>query len=179
MQPCAIFYLQEDKIVGEIVGEEGNVENLCFPLQQVSLDELALLRESTDAGFVLKKGTSYYYADVSIVRNHRIVLENAPAHLCANCRFLSALPDEEGGCAKVRAFSRKIENFDFITYGYETFGTVSDVFMVHRCLHWQRSNYYPKRRVSQKDKLELASFLFDDVKDYNELRQRIQKISNR
>ena len=107
-------------------------------LREITLAELQKFRSSEVPGFVLKSNNNYYYSDAinSSLRefgfsNHKCATSNGTV-----CHRLSAALDEEGGCAKVRGFSTHIENFPFITYGYETFNTKNDVFIVLNCYHF-------------------------------------------
>ena len=57
------------------------------------------------------------------------------------CQRLTAASDKNGGCGKVRAYSRCIERFDWITLGYETFNTANnDVFFVGECMNYIKAN---------------------------------------
>ena len=111
-----------------------------FPLKVVSVDELAKLRSSGKPGFLLKENEIYYYAKIDpIIRiiSHEIMTP----HLCGKkgheCRRLAALSDAKGGCAKVRDKYKYIENYSFITKGFETFNTDYDSFVVFECSHYK------------------------------------------
>lgn len=113
-----------------------------FTLKEVSDEELKAYRNSGTPGFVLKMDEKMYYARIPV--NLNLVTANLlGSHMCAHsktvCKRLSALSDEEGGCAKVRECSCCIERYDWITRGYETFGTKKDVFVVISCNHFEKS----------------------------------------
>ncbi len=111
-----------------------------FPLKVVSVDDLVKLRYSGKPGFLLKENEIYYYAKIDpIIRiiSHEIMTP----HLCGKkgheCRRLAALSDAKGGCAKVRDKYKYIENYSFITKGFETFNTDYDSFVVFECSHYK------------------------------------------
>ena len=52
------------------------------------------------------------------------------------CKRLLALPDEKGGCEKVRNHSSFLERYPWIKEGYETFNTRKDIFVVKKCEHY-------------------------------------------
>lgn len=142
-----------------------------FRFQDVSVQELEELRKSETAGLVLKIDGRLYYAEISKDVN----LSSANYfgnHMCSfnnvTCKRLSAATDEEGGCAKVRDFSCGIERYDWITRGYETFGTTHDVFVVAQCNHFEKCP--PRKSVSVIRKKELheslREFLHDRGNDY-------------
>ena len=146
-----IFLIRDDYTIEYQLKER----SFFISLTQVSKDELYNLKEEGEPGVVYKKGQNLFYANLSSFPFQvvRLTLANTRSHACAICRHLSALPDEQGGCSKVRAFSRNIENFDYILEGYETFNTPSDVFIVCKCLNWEREHYVPKKyTLSEKNK---------------------------
>ena len=111
-----------------------------FPLKVVSVDDIVKLRSSGKPGFLLKENEIYYYAKIDpIIRiiSHEIMTP----HLCGKkgheCRRLAALSDAKGGCAKVRDKYKYIENYSFITKGFETFNTDYDSFVVFECSHYK------------------------------------------
>ena len=114
------------------------VEKLEFDLSQIEAEELGKIREQETPGFVLKMNGNLYYTEVpseisflgsNILGVHRCATQNK------ECKRLSALDDEEGGCAKVRNKSVRIEDYEWIKEGYETFNTLHDAFVVGNCLH--------------------------------------------
>lgn len=112
-----------------------------FPLQVVSVDELVGLRSSGKPGFLLKENEIYYYAKIDpIIRiiSHEIMTPHLCGKKCHECRRLAALSDAKGGCAKVRDKYKYIENYPFITKGFETFNTIhNDSFVVFECSHYK------------------------------------------
>lgn len=178
----ATFWLSQESLDARIVtvdDEVSKVEKFSFPLQEVSVTELSAIKERNIPGFVLKKDNHIYYTNITEISNHRIMLDNANTHMCRSCQCLSAASDEDGGCAKVRAFARDIENFDWIAYGFETFNTDSDVFIVLDCLHWKKVVYRPTRKITEKDKTALAQFLNEGIDDYHDVKLLIERLSRR
>lgn len=113
-----------------------------FPLREISREEIFILYESGVPGFVLKEHGKFYYAEIK--RNTKIESSMLGKHLCANCQHLSSASDEEGGCIKVRSLSKGIERFDFISFGFETFNTRSDSFIVFSCSNFEDDHPRPK-----------------------------------
>lgn len=122
------------------------VEPLNFPLIEVSSEALADYRKKGIPSFVLKTDGKLYYS--AIPDNISFVSSTIlGAHQCAiagkECRRLSAASDEDGGCEKVRNYSKYIERYSWITTGYETFNTKQDSFVVAKCLNYKKC---PHRR---------------------------------
>ena len=119
-------------------------QHLSFPLKEVTLEELQEARKTKIPYLVLKDYGKYYLAEI----RYDLVFVSSKilgAHLCSFCDHVSAASDEEGGCIKVRHFSKCIEEYPFIELGYETFNTVSNIFVVPQCTHFEPS---PKRKNS-------------------------------
>lgn len=145
------------------------VEHMPFNLVEVTSEELAGYRRSGISSFVLKVDGKLYYSkipnNISFVSSNILV-----AHSCATagkeCQRLSAASDEQGGCAKVRDRSKRIEKYPWITTGYETFNTKHDSFVVVNCLHYEKCP--PRKKLSiieiNSARLGLAQFVWDDVR---------------
>ena len=103
-------------------------------LTLISLEEAEMLRAIGMPSLIYKKNGQLFHKEIS-----RSDFFSFGTHLCASgtscCQKLSAASDEEGGCAKVRDVgkSKKIEKYDFIKEGYETFGVRFDSFIVLNC----------------------------------------------
>lgn len=114
---------------------------LNFPLKKVSLERLSEYKEKCIPIFVLKIGKEFYYTKIPYKMN--LVGYNLlwNLHICATkgkaCRRLSSATDENGGCAKVRNFSKNIEKYPWITKGYETVNTIQDCMFVAECLNFE------------------------------------------
>ena len=150
-----------------------------FELRSISTPELKLLREGKKPYFILKKGDRLFAA--KIVRDINFVsttLWGRP-HKCAcagrECLHLSAANDEKGGCEKVRKYSTQIEDYPWITLGYETFNTINDAMVVLECEHFEKMPYREPlpRGKAQSLKLSIAQYVWPDAKDANDVRKRL------
>jgi len=89
------------------------------------------------------------------------------AHKCNSvgnvCHKLSASKDEFGGCQKVRDTHKFLENYPWITKGYETFNTMHNSFVVADCLHYEKCP--PRREFTAMEinriKDSLESYAYD------------------
>ena len=143
-------------------------------LVSVSAEEIAEIRRSGAPSFVIKVDGQLYYGSTDKVTLGAYSL--CGAHQCGSCNRLSAASDEKGGCAKVRNCSKGIERYPWITTGYETFNTKHDSFVVGNCLHYEQ---YPTRKkisvsASNRAKLSLAQFVWDDVTSREEVAKRVE-----
>lgn len=91
---------------------------------------------------VIKKEGKLYYS-LEIPRNiaffeGSLEISEKRFHLCARCKRFSPLCEEEGGCSKIRDNSRHIEDYPFITDGYETFGSSHSQMVILRCEHYEK-----------------------------------------
>ena len=155
-----------------------------YPLAEITLEQIKELRKTDIPSFLLKEDGKYYFA--KIPKQLNFTSSNLMGmHCCANslntCHHLSAASDEDGGCAKVRGFSRGIERYPWITMGYETFNVCHGCFVVLKCNHFEVAP--PRKPVTIKEKNEakllLAQFVWDDVDNLTQVRQRIEKNFNR
>lgn len=168
--------LNERKKLGE------RVEEKTFPLREINLEELAELRKTKKPSFVLKEDGRYYYAEISPYMTF-IASSFLGKHKCATaekvCNLLSAAPDEEGGCEKVRNRSANIEKYPWITKGYETFGMDGrDTFVVLECQHYEKTLDRPHRTLDEVNqmKLGLSYFVWEEgAKNRTEMLERISK----
>ena len=153
------YYLFSKNKVNEVV------EPLIFPLTEVTPKELLKYRNSNTPSFVLKKDSKLYYA--TIPRNLNLCSASIfEVHQCGNeCCHVSALPDEQGGCAKIRDRYPRIENYDFIKRGYQTFNTSHDAFVVAICFHYEKCTPRPKLSTEELNqaRLGLAQFAWADL----------------
>lgn len=120
-------------------------------LKEVSEEELLKYRASHTPGLVLVANGRFFYAPIS--GNLTLDLGKHQCSLDGKvCHHLSALPDENGGCPKVRDLffnslngrfttlksSKRIEKYDFIGLGYETFNLGDyENFTVCSCAHYR------------------------------------------
>lgn len=124
-----------------------------FSLTPVTELELLQLRKNHVPSLVLKIGENLYHTELK----KGMTVSITPCHCCNDpnhdCKRLLALPFEEGGCQKVEKFARRIENYPFITIGYETFWTQHNVLVVIECKNYEKS---PARAK------------FDPIKQFND-----------
>lgn len=155
-----------------------------YPLKEVTPDELAEYRKAKVPSFVLKIDGKLYHCNIPEDTSFQSYTLLGP-HKCATsskeCNRLSAASDEQGGCAKVRAYSVGIERYPWIEVGYETFGTKFDSFVVVECSHYEKCpprKHYTPAEITQK-RLSLAQFFWDDVETIEEWRRKKDQVFSR
>ena len=117
------------------------LKSMGIILRQVTRDELLEIRAQRIPSFVLKHNGNLYHSEIK-----KTLSANTFAffgqHKCAHndtiCNYLSAKPDHLGGCAKVRAFRSRIEDFEFIQTGFETFAVNDECFVVLKCTNHKK-----------------------------------------
>ena len=177
--------------------KEKNV--IKYPLRRVTRRELFELRATGEPGFVFKvSNEEYYYARIH--KKMRFYSQmTLGTHLCAcygsGCRRLSAALDIEGGCAKVReastelymregkdfltalSWSSRIEKYDFIQKGYESFNTDQNSLVVIKCRHFEEDEKKePSYNVSNVDdvKLSLAQYLWPETENWSGVKEHMK-----
>ena len=109
-----------------------------FNLRPITEDKLIALRVKNSPGFVLKNNDNIYYA--GILKPMRFFVHCGYEHLCIMCKRCSALPDERGGCQKIRDFDKstvlhsRINNLKEQMRYSGQFEKVSTKSLVHTCL---------------------------------------------
>lgn len=116
---------------------------IAWSLEEISVEKLTSLRKdkSGKASFVLKDKDRYFHAfipeDLNLMSQGMRIL--GKEHICAmsgkECDRLDASPDPYG-CAKIRAKHPRIENYPYITWGYEVFNSSNLCFIIGRCEHY-------------------------------------------
>lgn len=178
---------------GVVINEE--VQKKRFPLHKVSEEKLLELRIAGKPGFVAKYEGKYYYTPIP--KNMRFVTQTTMwKHVCgksgAECSRLSAASDEDGGCAKVRdltvenylsagyelreavILSKRIEKYDFITMGFESFNTAQDSFVVAACEHYKKEEKKEHTGLSvYHTKLALAQYVWPEL-SREEIREKLR-----
>ena len=132
---------------------DSNSTELSFPLLPIRQDQIKpLLRDVMDQPtFLLKVSDGgYLYCHIPEGVNLSTNLVKGFQHLCGKPRFicsrLMATSNENGGCEKVVNYSKNIEDYPWITFGYEVFGSMHNCMIVHRCEHYRPS---PPRKASR------------------------------
>lgn len=149
-------------------------------LAEVSKKDLDAFRYNDVPSFVLKIDGKLYHSEIP--RNLALVSYTILGkHMCSvaghECHRLSAASDSAGGCAKVRNRSKNIEDYDWITTGYETFNTKIDSFVVVHCSHYKPCP--PREKLDAETlihkKIGLAQFVWEDVTSLKESRARYEE----
>lgn len=157
-----------------------SVETKKFTLKEVTKKELIQYRKRGVSSFVMKLEGTLYHTEIpedlnlmtaNILGKHLCAMQNA------ECARLSAARDEDGGCKKVRDKSIGIERYPWILTGFETFNTKRDVFVVAKCLHYEK--YKPQNKYTQeqikKAKISIAQYALDDEKITSLVQVRMRK----
>ncbi len=144
-----VYYLN----VAKISYENEVISSRKIRLVEVTTKKLAEYRKSRNPFLVLKVNGRLYCTKISDELSSE--MENARIfgkHKCAcngkTCERLSSASDEEGGCAKVRNYGERIENYPFITIGYETFNTNYDALIVIECLKYKNETVLFEKKFS-------------------------------
>ena len=134
--------------------EEGIVEcgKRKFQVREVTAEEIKYFRKHHISSIIIKMESKLYIGNI----NKNKPITSTRSHMCCDkdhdCLHMYAVASSDKGCAKVISFSTGIENFDFITSGYETFGTIKDALIV-----WSCSLY--KKEPPRKPKESIQSLL--------------------
>ena len=126
----------KDKV---LISSSTQVVKVLYTLAELSEQELPSLRRSGQTGIIIKTDGKYWYSPIKFGTNFSSNLLGK-VHKCCHadslCDRLSALPDEEGGCEKVRAKEKCLEDYPWIPEGYEIFNnSFNDVFIITECEH--------------------------------------------
>ena len=152
-----------------------------YTLNSITPEALLVERLSGKPGLVLKNGTSLYYTAIPAEMKF-FTCSNIGTHLCPDCGHMSALSDSQGGCRKVRdksitfsdirgsynkkqavTGSKRIEKYDFIELGYESFNTTQDSLLVLNCK--KRVDIVPRPTPSYSEAKALKESLAEFFED--------------
>lgn len=177
--------------VTECIDESGAIiksdsKTLIYHLSKVTEEELFQHRLSKKPGFVFKKEGNLFYT--SIPKDLSLIsCRSLGAHVCAHsgsaCRHLYAKKECDGGCSKVRdnsllchrrngyttakalKLSSRIEKYNFITLGFESFNTLQTAFVVLNCSNYANSPTRHKKTVMQINnaKLAIAQYVYPEI----------------
>lgn len=136
----AFRYLDSHKNIISSKFVERKVEKIEYPLQEISVSELRHLRRTGKPGFVLKEDDKYYYARIKY--DTHFTISNLPnAHMCSYapgcCKHLSASLID--GCQMIFDIYSYIENYSWITFGYEFFNVSLGSLTVLKCSNYEKS----------------------------------------
>lgn len=135
-------YKSYRRVKEEVIGKP-IYNTYTFELSPTTAEELAKFRKAAIPTFVLKMNGNLYQATIPSDLHIRQFNLLGCFHQCSYgstnhvCDHLSAAPDYDGGCEKVRRHSLCIESYPWITKGFETFATQDDLFFVANCEHFQ------------------------------------------
>lgn len=148
-----------------------------YSLRKVSKEELLNIRCAGIPSFVLRFNGDLYYTEINNVNQINVTSQEAGSHKCATCKRCRPVADSNGGCAKVRDcstevyvremhpfkkavyMSKRLEKYDFIQYGIETFNIPLEVFDVIECENYQK---YSTRIPMGKEELRRLQLSIDE-----------------
>ena len=153
--------------------EKGKKTIKKYKLALTTAEKIFEYRKTGKAGFVFKEKDKLYFTPIP--KNVNMYLKPIDRnHLCrCDCRRATAASDNSGGCAKVRdwfwdvcihrgysfesaaVYSKKIETYDFIKLGYQTFGTIEDCLYVVECDNYEKQDQ-PTVSTFQRFKTKLT-----------------------
>lgn len=161
--------LNYSKLIGnDLLRVVRNGKKSEFLLHSLSDEEVFRFRKSKCPSFVVKVHDDLFFTNIP--KNMSISLSGH--HLCMNCQRCRAVSEEEGGCSKVRdifpdirperyleglAERKRIEKYPFIEYGYESFCTKNETFVVLQCKNFEP--FSSSRIKAKKDKKELQEIM--------------------
>ena len=159
------------------------IDSFSIPLKEVTLEELEEIRKLQKTKnlavtlFLFKEYGKYYLAELeSEISFIKTKIYN-DVHMCKECSHLSALPENRGGCPKVRSCRKKLEKYPFIDVGYQTIKRISfsndgtptwgtEIFDVIECKNFEQKKERLKSSMTMKEKIALRDSLHDYLKDF-------------
>ena len=128
-------------------GNQVTIGKKTYTMREVTEQELKILRKKRIPSLVVKIQGKLLHTCIDPQKP----VTYAPCHMCNDqshdCSHLLAKNPVEGGCFKVIERSRFIERFDFISEGYETFGTIKDSLIVIKCSNYEKSPARAKKDI--------------------------------
>ena len=162
-----VRYKTKETTDKRLVATTFEVLKVFYTLNEVAPEDLPSIRRKGIPGIVIKTDGKYYYSPIkegtSFDSN---LLGGVHKCCCADklCSRLSALSDEEGGCSKVRARVKKIENYPQIKEGFEVHHNgLDDALIVNLCEDFvdiNASSSMPKRSVNVNSLLKTLQDLY-------------------
>jgi len=122
-----------------VVQEQGkfvlSIGDRKFTLIEISVEEIEIKRRKKIPSFLLKQDGKYYWTEFP--RGISLFAEDILGqHKCSNpytlCKGID-LQLSGRGCKKILAQPPRLEDFEFITLGWETFATEHDCLSVIEC----------------------------------------------
>ena len=115
-------------------------DSIKLKMQEVTEGQITEYRQSDIPILLMKKDGKLLLTEIPTDVNIFTLAKCLGTHKCGKvreeCKRLLALPDEKGGCEKVRNHSSFLERYPWIKEGYETFNTRKDIFVVKKCEHY-------------------------------------------
>ena len=178
----------DDKIEID-VKRHGKLETICYELKETTVEFVKFLRMNNVATSVIKRNGKIYYCVLdNFLKNSKFLYTNlSPYHKCATtsctCKRLLALPEKDGGCSKVLNNKKGIEDFDWITYGYEVFNLLErqanehapvSCFVVIECEHYSHtSKETPEKSEPKKEnEVKIPKMSAKEYRLYSLFRQK-------
>ena len=165
-QPNVIKLNEFYQLIGtEILRFQDDKETKDYKLWKVKQHELIEIRAAAKPGFVLKVGNNLYYAEVPREAHLHVSAKRHTKHKCGNCSKLKQVIYGCGGCGKILdcsidtyrregcsekkavVLSKRIEKYEFIVLGFETFNVEAEDFTVVRCQNYVQGQTYTPRNA--------------------------------
>jgi len=148
---------------------EGVINKRLVP---ISVENIRKLRRRRAPYLILKVENRFYGArikwDMTFFSKETKIFD----HMCnADCRRMYARRDEDGGCEKVLDEFTRIERYDWIKLGFETFHTKTDALVVGQCSHYEKSVSNKTYTLKEKKlaRISLAQFMYEDIETYDDI----------
>ncbi|MBQ9267097.1 MAG: hypothetical protein IJ217_02290 [Clostridia bacterium] len=127
---------------------EGFPESI--PFKEINPARINVLRKNGKPGALLKRKGKYFYAELP---GKKVEISNS-VHRCHDCEFLCAASDENGGCQKVRDLKKRLEKYDDVTFGIETFNVDNELSqcIVFKCTKYDGFYNKPELTLAEKEK---------------------------
>ena len=146
----------------------------CYKFRRITEEELLKIRKSGIPSFILKVGKRLYYTSVPKSFSINSNFTEIGRHMCAWCNRCRAIDESMGGCQKVSdcsidvyqsevgnlreaiLMSKRIEKYDFVKYGFETFNVSVEVLAVIKCKNYMSYRYKAPMEIEKVRELQIA-----------------------
>ncbi len=151
-------------------------QNYAIPLKKSTPDEILKLRLTRQSGFILRNKNGELYC--APIPSYTLISKTCELtnHLCRDCvkccecqKFLDGSLDtyiyDDKKFEIVTKQSKRLENYPFITYGYQVFNALeNNIFTVCECEKF--SNYRPRKTMTFEELKNATQMFFDFLYDY-------------
>ena len=158
-------------------------------LHEIKKEEIMEYRKSGKPGMVVLVDKKFFYTPVK--KEWKFVSQKLMGeHVCAMCRKVSPLLCEKVADLSVEFHSKKeeedpytvakrLEKYDFVLEGYETFNTDFNVLVITKCknvndLKSKEKQEIPAEKVSAS-KVALAQYVWPDIDTEEDVQKRLRK----